>query len=309
MANAASRNYQKGQERLVMRKIFVGFVFLVLLVWIFFPRTKHPYGRETYVVVSDPMIVLSWSPAEKELTRIFIPSDIAADGTHGYGTYTLAAFWRLGEIDKKDGTVLSETFSEALGIPIDGYIGAKNGTVLSPFIFSLKNILGAYRTNIPLLTFIQLAWQLDVERPNHVNTYDFSNNPPAISQLTQLPDGSAQQILDPQRVDAQLAHVFEDDAARKEPVTAAVYNTTDMPSLGNRVGRLFTNLGVSVVTVGNDTPEIKTCTLTGSLQALKSKSAAIIMSVLGCTSTIGKTSRANLILRVGSSYAKRFLPN
>ena len=113
-----------------MRKIFVGFVFLVLLVWIFFPRTKHPYGRETYVVVSDPMIVLSWSPAEKELTRIFIPSDIAADGTHGYGTYTLAAFWRLGEIDKKDGTVLSETFSEALGIPIDGYIGAKNGTVL-----------------------------------------------------------------------------------------------------------------------------------------------------------------------------------
>ena len=292
-----------------MRKIFVAFVFLVLLVWIFFPRTKHPYGRETYVIVSDPMIVLSWNPAEKELTRILFPSDIAADGTHGYGTYTLAAFWRLGEIDKKDGTVLSETLSEALGIPIDGYIGSKNNTLLSPFIFSLKNILGAYRTNIPLTKFIQLAWELDIQRPNRVNTYDFSNNPSAISQLVQLPDRSTQWILDPQRIDAQLASVFEDDAARKESVSAAVYNTTGMPSLGNRVGRLLTNLGVSVVTVGNDTPEIKTCTLTGSAAILKSKSAAIIMSVLGCTSMVGETSRADLILRVGSSYAKRFLPN
>jgi hypothetical protein len=286
---------------------------LAIVVWIFFPRPTNPYHRETYVIVSDPMIILSWGKDDNTLTTIALPADLAADGTHGYGTYSLSAFWRLGQIDNKDGTVLAESVSEALGIPIDGYIGAKNGDSITQSVFSLGNSIGflsgAYRTNIPLSTFVSLSWRLNFSKPDRVNTFDFTQNTSAIAQDNQLPDGSTQYVMDPERVDAELANVFEDDAVRQEPITAAVYNTTAMPSLGNRVGRLLTNLGVSVVTVGNDAPQVNTCTLTGSATALKSKSAGLILAVLGCKPIVGATTRADLLLRVGSSYAKRFVPN
>lgn len=304
-----------------MIRILIVLGFLAIGVWIFFPRPKNPYGRETYILVSDPMIVASWGRADRTLTLIALPSDIAAEGTHGYGTYSLAAFWRLGEIDKKDGTVLAESVSEALGIPVTGYIGPKNGLFESrdtPLVtvkaaFAIKNVLGVlgsgYRTNIPLGKFISLSWFLNFSGPARVNTYDFTQNSPAVAQESVLPDGSSVRILDPERVDGQLKTVFEDAPIRRESVTVAVYNTTTMPSLGNRVGRLLTNVGVSVVTVGNDTPEVDTCTVVGSDTALKSKSANVIVSVLGCTRVVGDTNRADLIIRIGKTYAKRFLPN
>ena len=301
-----------------MSRIFIVLVILAIGIWIFFPRPKNPYGRETYILVSDPMIVASWSLADRTLTLIALPSDIAAEGTHGYGTYSLAAFWRLGEIDKKDGTVLAESMSEALGIPVNGYVGPKTGeftyendarTTIKQ-IFSFRNsIPGRYRTNISLKTFIALAWRLNFSRPDRVNTYDFTKNPSAVAQDSVLPDGSTLRLLDPQRVDSQLKAIFEDESVRRESVTAAVYNTTDMSSLGNRAGRLLTNVGISVVTVGNDTPEVDVCTLTGKDTALKSKSAEVIVAILGCKPVAGDTSRADLIVRIGKTYAKRFVPN
>jgi hypothetical protein len=296
-----------------MKRLFVIVLILTLGVWIFFPRAKNPYGRETYIIVSDPMMVASWSGRDHVLTLLSFPADIAAEGTHGYGTYSLAAFWRLGEIDKKDGTVLSESLSEALGIPIDGYIGSKTGRTLSRSVFSIKNIFGflggSYHTNIPLNKFVGLSWMVNVQRPDRVNTYDFTHNTAAVAQDSVLADGSTVKILDPQRLDAQLNSVFEDEAVRRESVTVAVYNTADMPSLGGRAGRLLSHLGVSVVTVGNDTPEVDVCTVVGSDTALKSKSAQVIVSILGCKPLVGEVSRADLILRIGESTAKRFRPN
>ncbi len=291
---------------------------LAIAVWMFFPRPANPYGRETYILVSDPMIVASWSEADRVLTLLTIPSDIAAEGTHGYGTYSLAAFWRLGEIDKKDGTVLAESISEALGIPVNGYIGPKTGafiyehdarTTIKKIFSFLNSIGGRYRTNVPFGKFISLAWLLNFSRPDRVNVFNFTHNTTAVARDSVLPDGSTVRILDPQRVDSQLKTVFEDESVRRESVTVAVYNTTDMTSLGNRVGRLLTNVGVSVVTVGNETPEIDACTVTGSDEVLKSKSAQVVVAVLGCKSVIGDTSRADLIIRIGKTYAKRFMPH
>lgn len=300
-----------------MKRIVIVLCILAIAVWIFSPRPSAPYSRKTYVLVSDPLIVASWSGTDRTLTLISFPADLVSEGTHGYGTYSLTAFWRLGEIDKKDGTVLSESISEALGIPIDGYIGPKTGEfpyrndayTTTKTVFSFRNIFSASRTNIPFRTHIGLAWLLNFSRPDRVKTYDFSKNQAAVAADSVLPDGSTVKILDPQRLDAQLNTVFEDEAVRRESITVAVYNTTNMPSLGNRVGRLLTNLGVSVVTVGNDTPEVDTCTVTGSESILKSKSAQVIVSVLGCKPLVGEATRANLLLRIGKSYAKRFLPN
>lgn len=300
--------------------IIVVLAVLAIGAWAVFPHRIHPYGRETYILVSDPVVVASRNTADNTLTLISFPLDIMAEGTHGYGTYSLTAFWRLGEIDKKDGTVLAESMSESLGIPVDGYIGPRSGEFTgtdalntAKSTFSLRNIFGLlggrFRTNISFGKFIALAWYLNVSRPDRVNTYDFSRDSSEVAADSVLPDGSSVKILDPQRVDAKLNTVFEDESVRRESVTVAVYNTTSMPSLGNRVGRLLSNLGVSVVTVGNDTPEVDSCSMQGNSAALTSKSAKIIEAVLGCTGTVVGETRADIVIRIGKSSAKRFLPN
>src|SRR3989304_10293265 len=200
-----------------MKRVVIVLCILAIAVWIFFPRTAAPYSRKTYILVSDPVIVASWSETDRILTLITFPADMVSEGTHGYGIYSLAAFWRLGEIDKKDGTVLSESMSEALGIPVNGYIGPKNGTFASnddayattKSIFSFRNILGAVRTNISLRTRIGLAWLFNFSRPDRVKNYDFTHNTAAVAQDSVLPDGSTVRILDPARPDSQLNTVFE----------------------------------------------------------------------------------------------------
>lgn len=301
--------------------VFLVLIILVIICWVVLSRPKNPYGRETYIIVSDPMVVVSINFDEQILTLVSLPSDISSEGTHGYGKYSLAAFWRLGEIDKKDGTVLAESVSEALGIPVTGYIGLNNGSIqfrdtLQTTVkdtFSLTNIfgflVGRFRTNIPLNKVIQLVWLFNFSRPNHVNTYNFTGNPLMVAEELLLPDNSVQQVLDPQKLDDQLNSAFENSFLRRESVTVAVYNTTEMPSLGDRVGRLLTNMGVSVVFVGNDNPEVDVCTVSGNDQAIKSKSAQVIVAVLGCNRVRGEATRADLLVRIGSLYAKRFLPN
>lgn len=273
------------------------------------PRSS-PFPRESMVIVGSPMTVLSWNEKDNSVIIVKLPSDMAAEGTHGYGTYSFDAFWRLGEIDKKDGTVLAESMSEALGIPVAGYIGpVTNG---QPFSLGnmAKYLMGRYRTNIPLVDFVRLTWLMQAAKPSRVDTYDFTGARALVAEDATLPDGSHQYILLPDRVDARLAHLFEDESVRRETITTSVLNTTDMPALGNHAARLLANIGVSVVTVANDTPTITGCTVTGTATSLKSASARVIGSVLGCKkNVVTEPERADLTVRVGTVYAKRFLPN
>jgi hypothetical protein len=283
------------------------------VAFILFPKKESPYPRETFILVGSPMTVFSWNPRDRNITLITIPEDVTAEGTHGYGTYTLEAFWRLGQIDKKDGTVLAESMSEALGIPVTGYMGYKNGPIRQT-VFSFKNIFaylrGEYLTNIPFGTFLRFVWLMQVTKPARVTTFDFTRTPGFIADDVLIADGTHQLVMSSDRMDARLAHVFEDELVRRESVTTTVYNTTTMLSLGNRVARLLQNVGVSILSVGNDSPEVDRCVVSGTKEFLKSKSAGAIESALGCTEhEILVSDRADLTVRIGKSYAKRFLPN
>lgn len=313
---------------MVMRRRRKGFVVpiaivaVVGLVWLLIPKKTDPYPRRTIVLVGSPMTVFSWNEQERSLILLSLPEGMSAEGTHGYGQYSFESFWKLGEIDKKDGTVLSESVSEALGVPVGWYIGPKTGIfpdkddalTLAKDVFSFKGVLsyvsGTYRTNIPFATFVSYVWLLQVTKPAHIDTYDFTNVPTLIADDVTIADGSHALVVNPVLVDARLAHVFEDERVRRETVSTAVYNTTDIPSLGTRVARLLGNLGVSVVSVGNDTPEVDACTVSGTKASLTSVSASVIQSFLGCTAReTPESERADLTVRIGKSYAKRFLPN
>lgn len=296
-------------------------VLLAVIVWLVVPGPTAAYSRQTIVIATDPITVASWNPDTKVFTTITFPQDVVTEGTHGYGSYSFAAFWRLGQIDKKNGTVLSESMSEALGLPVEWYIGpatgaiptVKNGLDAAKRTFSLGNLLsflgGHFRTNIPLRSFLSLSWVLTATKPDRVDTFDFTGNPTLVAQDVTLPDGSHQMVLDTNRLDAQMKNIFEDDRIRQESISVAVYNTTDLSSLGTRVARLLGHVGVNVIFVGNDSPKVDACSVRGSEAATRSWSARVIVAILGCAvSSTTEPGRADLILHIGGSYAKRFAP-
>lgn len=307
-----------------MRKAFMGVVLLsvlVFLAWKWFGGTAPIYDRTSIVIASEPVVVLSYSVAEQSLLLVTFPPSLVTEGTHGYGAYSLSAFWRLGQIDKKDGSVLSESMTEALGVPVGGYIGEKKGTItgesalsIAKSTFSFGNMFsfltGRYLTNISLRQFYKVAWMLHGAGVPRMKDIDFTSRPMSVGEEQELPDGSHQLVLSKTRLDNALKSVFEDTSVRREGVTVAVYNTTGVESLGDRIARLLTNIGVSVVTVGNERPEVSSCLLKGTRESLESATAQVITQALPCTpQVVTSPGRADLVVLVGRDYAGRFVPN
>lgn len=277
---------------------------------------KPAFPRLTVVVVGDPMVVWSWDRSVHHAVRITMPAATVIDAVGGYGKYSLEALWRLGDIEKRGGTILVQSLQEALGLPIDGYVGP-NGPELSgmadtplvPTPIQILRlplvILGSYRTNISPSTLLYLSLAAMRLRPDNVTTIELAKDA-MVSQ--QLADGTVVETPDMSRLDVLFGTMFEDAQVRREGLSVAVYNTTDMASLGSRAGKLLGRMGVFVVRVGNDAQPIDQCSVRGSKKALAGATAAVIIEILGCGQEEGTPELADLEVRVGKAYQARFLP-
>ena len=68
-------------------------------------------------------------------------------------------------------------------------------------------------------------------------------------------------------------------------------------------------MGGFVVAVANDTPEVSgSCELRGSEKVLHTQTARMIQQNYQCTSKEGDTQRADLEIRLGNGFVKRYLP-
>jgi len=290
----------------------------VLVLFIFFVVSgSRVYDRISVVVAGSPMAVWSWNTTDNTFIILTVPSDDVIDALYGYGSYSLEALWRLGFIDKKGGVLLSDSLSDTLGLPIGWYIGTKSQTLpnvqdalgYGKNLFSLSNIFpfmgSGYQSNIPVGLFVAFSRALAATRPDKIHKIDAGSLGVVSEEL--LPDGTTRKVLSPDFLDHALGGTFENNVLRQEGLSVALYNTTNIPALGNRATRILTNAGILVVTVGNDEPEISPCELTGPDKQLSSKTALYITSAFGCRNVVSKDSaRADLTIRLGREYAKRF---
>ncbi len=268
-------------------------------------RRPPALTRTTVVLVGDPIVVWSKDRRSGRVVRLRLSNDTAIEAVHGYGIYTLDSLWKLGAMEKKDGAVLSQSLEDALGIPIRWFIGPKgNGEIeISPKSV-LTYLTGGYRTNISLPMLISLI--RDVLQTGSDEVEEQSLDAARTDQT--LPDGSTRHLLDMSRVDVLLGNLFEDEQIRQEGRSVAVYNTTDMPSLGNRAARLLGRIGVFVVRVGNGTPVVGACIITADKHVLGMATVLLMQEVFGCQAHEGDTEVADIELRVGVEYQATFLP-
>ena len=298
-------------ERLGIRysKIFAVFAgvatvssFLVLLAWQFFPTSSF---RTTVLLVGNPMMVASWDGARKHVTVIRIPPTVSITGLNGVGEYSLESLWKLGDIDKNNRTLLSDSLGETLAIAIPWYIGLTDGDIKK--VFSVANapnmLMGRHPTNMPLSVFLPLALATQNFRTDAVDELTISD---ALLMKQERPDGSSISFLDPDTVDRMAGTQFEEETIRKESLRVAVKNTTPTPSLGRRMERRIARAGALVVEVGNDEQTIEECRVFGSKKNLKSYTATFLRQFYSCELLEGESKRADLDVRVGREFEKLF---
>ena len=290
-------------SRLGITLLVVGIVGVLAAVSVL--RMQSQTGRTTVVLMGEPVMVWSKDRSTKRVIRITLPKNTVIEGVHGYGMYSLESLWKLEEIEREYGAVLASSMQEALGVPIPWFIGGKGereGTLTWGSV--LEYLRGGYRTNIPLPLLVSLI--IETARTDQVEEVALTPNTALTSQT--LPDGTTRNVLDTSRVDILLGSLFEDESIRREGLSVAVYNTTDMATLGNRAARILGHIGVFVVRVGNDTPTIDRCTITGAKRVLATTTATIIRELFGCETVEGAAEVADIDVRVGSTYQAKFLP-
>ena len=81
----------------------------------------------TVLSIGDPMVVWSQDLQSNKFIKITIPASAQVDAVGGYGRYSLGSLWKLGAIDNKNGTLVSDSLEEALGISIPWYVDVSPG--------------------------------------------------------------------------------------------------------------------------------------------------------------------------------------
>ena len=93
------------------------------------------------------MVVWSQDLQSNKFIKITIPASAQVDAVGGYGRYSLGSLWKLGAIDNKNGTLVSDSLEEALGISIPWYVDVSPGRWLP-------------RTNMPLPLLLSWIWRM-----------------------------------------------------------------------------------------------------------------------------------------------------
>lgn len=289
---------------------------LVLIVGVLY-IFNHKEEVLSVVIATNPVQIV-YFPDNTSTVVVTLPIDRYINGAHAVGNYSLESLWRLGVLDFRDEHLLRLSLEQALGVPIQYYLGIHDTSgILSGSLHSYKEFFsvgqivsklqGRFRTNMNFLAYIRVLLRLTTHSSDKIKTYDLSTLPLYTNII--LPDETVVNTLDPSKLDVTIPHIFEVEAIRRGSIRLAVYNTTSTPALGSTAGRLLNNIGGNVVEVGNDPQIRETCVLIGTNEHTQSAIGLFIQSYFSCKpeNTVDDQ-RADIILKLGKDYERMFLP-
>ncbi|GEM_PF-1471249 len=319
MNDLISRRSPRRYRRAIL---FLG-IFLSLSIFIlyyFFILSKPISGRESLLLITDTIYIVSKSNLDNRWIILSIPGDTTIQAVKGYGMYTLDALWKLGLIEKTGGKVLLESLEDALGIPLSWYIhdtSQKSSQFISPiqhvksvlsFMHIVSQLLRQSDKNIPIRNLLAFSWSFSIGTNDKITVIDFAKS--NVTGEENLPDGSKISILRQDELDVLFGTEYEDPRIRTERISIALYNGTNYPLLGNHAARMINRIGGYVVSIGNWQSMESECIISGSKKALDTYTARLLSAMFFCRQDMSiSNEKADIQIILGAAYEKRFLPD
>ena len=296
-------------------------IFFIIVGAIFFLTVRPEQEKRSIIIRTNPLTIVTWEVAtDPQYTILVIPTSVQIDATHGMGWYGVDALWKLDSMDGRHGELFTSSIEDACGFPMKWFlqpsgdisVGTSKEQIVQTAInaTSLSSLLSSVfgkQTNMNILDAVRTWRRLQDLAPDTATVVDFRTT--TMTSDVTLPDGSTVQQFDPMRYDALIGDALEDALIRSDALHIMLYNTTQTPGIAQELARTIDHMGGFVVAVANDTPEVSgSCELRGSEKVLHTQTARMIQQNYQCTSKEGDTQRADLEIRLGNGFVKRYLP-
>jgi hypothetical protein len=270
------------------------------------------------VLASQPVTLVSFSPARGSLKILLIPDKTFIETTHGYGQYRVEALEGLGELEKRP-SLLAESCQEFLGLPVDGWLGGgrqemifsqtgeegerQSKQTITNQLFQL--IKKKEETNLTRWDLFRLWRQISQVRFDKVSLIDLGKTSALLAKT--LPDGTPGFEIDQNRLDNLLARYFQDEQLGEEGLSLEILNATDHAGLASQGARIITNLGGRVVGIKDWPSRSDQCQIRSKPERMGSYTLKRLAKIFACQLTSGDLgdSRAEAVIILGEDYWRK----
>ena len=263
---------------------------------------------------------INLQPLQKKITVLHISDNVYLEVPKGYGEWTIGSVFPLGQEDGGRGTALLRlSLSRLVGLPVDGIVIKEGGAQTAEEVINSlrKNQLAFWgisqniKSNVSTWELITLGQFIASIRPDKVVSLDLAKS--TITESKLLPDSSRVLGIDTIQLDSFIRDRLADSAFTDENVTIAIFNATSHPGLAQSASRMVTNMGGTVVFIGNtETYQAKTVVLDisddpSSLEITKKRLIEIFAPWCQkevCTSSDPKvtSARSQLVIVLGEDF-------
>lgn len=261
--------------------------------------------RINFVLQNSQIILVSYSPANQELTTISIPDDLLLTIPRGYGDYLAKVLPKLVSQEKRP-ELLGETIQENFAVPIDGWINLDRSekennpkkAVTDTLMATLK-LNGL--TNLSDWDLIRLWWAARAVRSSNIQSIDLSDYRCLVEG--KLPDGTAVSKLNSERLDSVIQKYFLNDPLRASNLTLQVLNGTDHSGLGQSASRILTNMGINIIDVSNLDKKAEKCEVRSGKELKNSYIVKKISGIFDCGwLELTERGRSDITMIIGEDY-------
>jgi hypothetical protein len=301
-------------SRIVLGVISVFLVVCCCFIYSAFRDTpKEPFIG--VAVLGNPVTIVYIDRTTKHTSLISLPSSTFIDASSSYGTFPVSSLWRFGEIEKKGGQIFASSLGTTLGIPIKYYLGLRNFTDTPTSaqdnlsnIFNVLNIpkimTRNLETNMPLATYVEVTGAV---RDSLVTSTILDLSKTFALSETELSDGTKASKVNAEGADLVFRQTHELNVLRQENIRVSVVNTTGVSGLGQKVARVLSHAGITVVDTGSEEKQFETCEVTAGKDVLTSLTVKSIVSFLSCSvRTSDDTGKVEVVLRLGKKEIQKF---
>lgn len=264
------------------------------------------------VIDAGDIYLASLSPDEDKLLIVSVPKETYVDVPYGFGYYPIGAVYKLGDIEKRGGGVLSFTAQEFFALPVDGWVkfgtfesSLESGTAKSLVMKVIRPDLikgNATKTNLTFMDRIRLWLKLRQIGPEKITFLSLKKSE-VLTDLI-LPDNTTVKTADLGRLDRILIPFISESKIEGESLKIEVLNATPHLGVAGRVSRLITNLGGQVMNVGNENETHDHCLIRVNRENVNKKIVQKLKKVYSCQIKITEMSedRVDISFIVGGDY-------
>lgn len=248
----------KKEKKNSLKVVLVFLLFVCILIFLSvvfrfysgFKTAKFKNLDRVNIVIDNGNFFLVSLSRKGEIALLELPVEKKIKLARGFGEYSLASVYRLGELEGKGGQLLVESLQSFLAVPVDGLVKIGRPTCgltenqerkcLQKILFSaIKN---RPKTGISGVDLLIALWRSLKTKPGEkINVASLGDK--------KFLDSAGD--LDLEKIDLFLSQELADSQITAENISLAVFNTTETVGLASQATRLISNLGGRVVSVDN----------------------------------------------------------